>query len=82
MIQLVRERNDNILNATPQFEGQQQKAIKGVPSFAAMDAIADALDFDTTWSDWEELPKGQRDGVADYYRETKMRRATCVLRPR
>ncbi|NCO87898.1 MAG: class I SAM-dependent methyltransferase [Rhodobacterales bacterium] len=81
MIQLVRERTDNILNAAPQIAGQEI-AIKGVPSFAAMEVIADVLAYELTWSDWEELPKGRREGVADYYREQKMRRATCVLRPR
>lgn len=81
MIQLVRERTDNILNAAPQVEGQQV-AIKGVPSFAAMEVIADALGYDCHWSDWNRLPKDQRDGVGDYYRPTRMRRATCGLVPR
>ena len=81
MIQLVRERTDNILNAAPQVEGQEI-AIKGVPSFAAMEVIADALGYDTRWSDWDSLPKGQRGGVGDYFRESKMRRATCALVPR
>ena len=81
MIQLVRERTDNILNATPQIEGQEV-AIKGIPSFAAMEVMADVLGYDTHWSDWNSLPKGKRDGVGDYFRETRMRRATCALVPR
>lgn len=81
MIQLVRERTDNILNAAPQVEGQEV-AIKGVPSFAAMEVIADVLGYDVLWSDWDSLPKGKRGGVGDYFREAKMRRATCALVPR
>lgn len=81
MIHLGRERTDKILNAAPQIEGQEI-AVKGVPSFAAMELIADVLDYRTIWSDWKDLPAGQRLGVADYYREANMRRGTCVLRPR
>lgn len=81
VIHLIRERTDNILNAAPQVEGQEV-AIKGVPSFAAMNVIADALGYDILWSDWTSLPVGQRGGVGDYFRETKMRRGTCALVPR
>jgi len=80
VIQLVRERTDNVLNAIPQHEGQEI-AVKGVPSFAAMELIAGALDFTCEWVDWEALPQGDRQGVADYYRPQKMRRGTCALRP-
>ncbi len=81
MIQLVKERTDNILNAAPQIAGQEV-AIKGVPSFAAMEVIAEALGYDTIWSDWNSLPTYNREGVGDYYRPAKMRRATCALVPR
>lgn len=80
MIQLVRERTDNVLNAIPQVEGQEI-AIKGVPSYAAMEAIAEALGYGVTWIDWQDLPEGSRMGVRDYFRTTNMCRASCVLRP-
>lgn len=81
VIGLVKERTDNPLNAAPQVPGQKV-AIKGVPSFAAMEAMAEALDFRLEWLDWEALPAAARKGVADYYRPANMRRATCILRPR
>ncbi|MBI1219638.1 MAG: DUF1698 domain-containing protein [Rhodobacteraceae bacterium] len=80
MIQLIRERTDNVLNAVPQFDGQEV-ALKGVPSFLAMEAIAEALLYDITWIDWTDLPEGQRGAVGDYFRTTNMRRGTCALRP-
>lgn len=81
LIWLVKERTDNILNAAPQYEGQEI-AVKGIPSFAAMDLMAESLNYDIEWLDWETVPKGQRQGIADYYRPERMRRATCALRLR
>jgi 2-polyprenyl-3-methyl-5-hydroxy-6-metoxy-1,4-benzoquinol methylase len=81
IIQLVREKTDNILNAAPQIAGQK-KAIKGVPSFSALTMMAQALDLDVEWSDWDSLPAGERSGVTDYYRTQRLRRATCALRPK
>lgn len=81
VIQLVRESTDNVLNAAPQIEGQKM-ALKGIPSFQAMEAMAEAQGFDLLWSPWETLPKGQRQGVKDYFNDGDMRRATCVLEPR
>ena len=80
VIQLIRERTDNVLNAIPQHEGQEV-AVKGVPSFSAMELIAEANRFSCDWMDWGALPPEDRKGVADYYRPEKMRRATCALRP-
>ncbi|MFC2968756.1 class I SAM-dependent methyltransferase [Acidimangrovimonas pyrenivorans] len=80
MIQLVKERTDNVLNAAPQIEGQKV-AVKGVPSFKAMELMAEALDYRIDWVDWDARPANRRAGVGDYYRDTKMRRATCALRP-
>ena len=50
-------------------------------SFSPMDRMAEALDFNVKWVDWDARPKDDRRGVSDYYREEKMRRGTCVLRP-
>lgn len=81
VIMLVRERTDNELNSIPQIEGQE-KALIGIPSFSAMEAMADVLDYDITWVDWETLPAGKRKFVGDYYRPESKRRGTCLLRPR
>jgi len=80
VIELVRERTDKPLNAVAQIGGQT-RAIKGVPSFAAMEAMADALDHDVAWGDPSVLAD-DREGVRDYFRERKVRRAVCALRPR
>jgi len=79
VIELVRERTDSPLNAVPQLAGQE-RALKGVPSFAAMDAMADALDFDLSWGDASGL-SDDRAGVGDYFRKRGWRRAVCTLRP-
>ena len=81
MMMLKTERTSNVLNAIPQYEGQE-RAIKAVPSFKAMDWIADALGFDTEWIDWDARAPDDRRGVSDYYRDKDMRRGTCALRPR
>lgn len=80
MMMLKTERTSNVLNAIPQYDGQE-RAIKAVPSFKAMEKIAEALAFDCTWVDWEARAKDNRRGVSDYYREKDMRRGTCALRP-
>ena len=83
VIGLVREKTDNILNAAANFEGQGVTMI-GIPSFPAMEAMADTLGYDIAWSDWDALPESGRDGLrGDYFREgAQKRRATCALRPR
>ena len=82
-IQLIYERTDNILNAAPQYPGQR-RALKGVPTFSAMEMIAESLNYDIEWSDWARVSEGQRTPVNDYYRpkEKQKRRATCALRLR
>jgi hypothetical protein len=79
-IQLVRERTDNVVNATAQIPGQEV-AVKGVPSFAALELMAGALDYRVAWADWGLLAPADRAGVRDYYRDRRLRRATCALRP-
>lgn len=81
LIWLVKERTDNILNAAPQYDGQEV-AVKGIPSFSAMNLMAESLNYDIEWLDWDAVPKEDRLGVADYYRPERMRRATCALRLR
>lgn len=81
MIQIVRERTDNPLNAIPRRPGQEV-AIKGVPSTGAMEAIADELEYSCDWLDWERVPPAERRGLGDYFRDTNKRRRTCALRPR
>lgn len=80
IMMLRTEDTSNILNAIPQYEGQE-RAIKAVPSFNAMEHIAYGLAYDTEWVDWDARPENDRVGVSDYYREKDMRRGTCVLRP-
>ncbi len=82
IIRLVRERTDKILNATPQIAGQAI-AVKGIPSRAALEMMAQGLSYDVTCSDWDCLTPDQRSGVKDYYLspDRNLRRATCVLRP-
>lgn len=81
VIVLGRERTDKVLNSIPQIEGQD-RALIGIPSFPAMDAIADALDYSFEWLDWSDLPADRRAPVADYFRPDVKRRATCMLRPK
>jgi hypothetical protein len=80
MMMLVSELASNVLNAIPQYEGQE-RAIKAIPSFKAMWHMAEALGFIFDWVDWNARAKDDRRGVSDYYCETEMQRGTCVLRP-
>lgn len=81
IIMLTREDPTNDLNALAQTEGQE-KALIGIPSFSAMEAMADVLGYTTEWLDWNRLPKGKRRAVNDYYRTEAKRRGTCLLRPK
>lgn len=78
MIQLVFERTFRDINAAPQIEGQE-RAIVGVPSFRAMKAMAEALDFELTWTRVRDVLGEDRKGVQDYYRQTDMQRSACTL---
>ncbi|WP_322895108.1 MULTISPECIES: class I SAM-dependent methyltransferase [unclassified Yoonia] len=77
------ERSDNPMNAIAQSDGQQM-ALVAIPSFAAMELMAEALDYNLIWSDWASLPDNKRRGVQDYFRPQGQgkKRATCALRPR
>jgi Methyltransferase domain len=81
VIVMARERVDNPLNAIAQVAGQDRTVI-GIPSFAAMEVMADVLGLDLEWLDWDVLPQRDRAHVGDYYRPQDKRRATCLLRPR
>jgi len=80
VIGLTRERTDKPLNAAAQLPGQA-RAVIGIPSFPAMEMMADALGWSCDWVDWEALPVTDRAGVEDYFRPHGKRRATCALRP-
>ena len=80
MIQLARERTDNVLNATGQIPGQETTLV-GIPSTGAMERMAEVLGYDIVWSDWDALAKERRRGLRDYYRDTAKRRKTCALFP-
>ena len=80
VIELMRERTDKPLNAVAQIGGQE-RAITGLPSFAAMEAMADALGYRVEWVDPAPLAADPV-GVRDYFRARKTRRAVCALRPR
>jgi SAM-dependent methyltransferase len=80
VIELARERTDKALNAVAQLGGQR-RAIKGVPSLSAMEAMADALDYALHWIDPAPIA-ADPEGVRDYFRQRQVRRAVCALRPR
>ena len=80
VIELTRERTDKPLNAVAQIGGQA-RAIAGLPSFAGMEAMADALDYRVEWVDPAPLSEDP-EGVRDYFRARKMRRGVCALRPK
>lgn len=80
VIALVRERTDVHLNAIPARAGQNMR-VKGVPSRAAMEVMAEDAGFKLDWIDWDSLPEEKRTGVADYFRAGPMQRGSCILRP-
>lgn len=80
VMQLVRERTDNPLNALADYSGQEV-TIKGIPSTGAMEAMADVLGHSCEWIDWDHLPLESRKGVGDYFRQARKRRRTCALKP-
>jgi len=81
VITLVREETDNPLNAIPQVKGQRT-ALVGIPSFPAIEAMADTLGYAATWVDWGVLAEADRAGLGDYFRPKGKRRGTVILRPR
>ncbi|SLN60441.1 class I SAM-dependent methyltransferase [Pseudooctadecabacter jejudonensis] len=80
IMMLITERTSNVLNAIPQYEGQE-RAIKAVCSFRAMEDMAQALAYEIEWFDWDARDEDARVGLSDYYRPKDKRRGTCVLRP-
>lgn len=78
MIQLIFERTGSDSNAPEQIPGQE-RALIGVPSVRAMNAMARALDFDIVWSNAGDVFGKDRKGVQDYFRAEKKRRAACCL---
>lgn len=50
MIQMVKERTDNVLNAIAHVPGQEV-TIKGVPSTGAIKRMADLLGYGCSWAD-------------------------------
>ena len=79
-IQMVRERTEHKLNATPLYPGQEV-AVIGIPSDAAMEAMAEAIGYRTEWVDWSKVPPDQRAYLFDYFSRKRRRRRTCYLRP-
>lgn len=78
-IVLVIEDTDKDTNATPQVAGQL-RALVGIPTFGAMEKMADAIGYDLTWAETDTRIFNDKKGVQDYFRAEKKRRAYCVLR--
>ncbi len=79
-IHFVKERTQGELNATRHVPGQEMTLV-GVPTMGAIERMAEVLGYRCDWLNWNHLPEAERIGVADYYRDAKKRRRTCVLRP-
>ena len=77
-VQVIREKTDHPLNAVSDLP----MVPKGVPSTGALEIMADALGFDVHYIDWDDVPEEDRKHVAEYFREEKRIRRTCVLRRR
>lgn len=78
-IRLIRERTDNVLNATADLPGQAV-TIKGIPSTSGMEVMADVLGYRCEWMDWNTLPEQDRVGLRDYFRDKPRCRGTCIWR--
>lgn len=78
-ITLVTEDTGKDLNAAPQHVGQP-RAIVGVPTFMAMERLAEAAGYATQWDDASERFGADTTGVIDYFRAANKRRAFCALR--
>ncbi|WP_299690638.1 methyltransferase domain-containing protein [uncultured Tateyamaria sp.] len=77
-ITLVMEDTAKPTNATPQVAGQA-RAIVGIPSFLAMERMAQALGYDCHWYDDNQLAINDMKGLGDYFRTERKRRAFCHL---
>ena len=80
-IALVREKTEHWSNSAPQYEGQEIAPI-GIPSFKALEVMADTLDFDVEYIAWDDVPEKDRGPVFDYFGSGNKRRATATLRPK
>ena len=81
LVKLGFEPTDDKFNAIAQRNGQAQAPF-GVPSPAAMDLMAEALGFTTTWSDWSAVPRRRRGGLKEYFERSGPKyRDTVALRP-
>ncbi len=81
VIQVLKEETSNPLNATSDAPDMSHTVV-GVPSFRAMDFMADALALDVTWIDHALILGEDRDGMQDYFRTGRKLRGTCALSPR
>jgi len=81
MIMLIQEDTSNDLNATPKSKGQKMD-LTGVPSFHAMNTMAEVLDCDIIWMDWSVVPQDHRKYVGEYFMDGRKQRGTCALVPR
>lgn len=82
-IQLTLEKTAPSSNAAPQVV-DQDVAVIGIPSSAAIERMAKVLNCDIDWLPWEKLPEDERKGVQDYFRGKRRNRIrrTCALVPR
>jgi len=78
VIQLVFESTALDINAAPQVQGQD-RAVIGIPSRKAMEAMAHALDYGVVWTDTDAMFGDDRKSIQDYFRKEKKRRAFCTL---
>lgn len=67
---------------TPDGALDGKRRPRAVPSHCALDIIADALEFELEWIDWNAVPEGGRSGVPDYYTTKGQKRASCTMVPR
>ncbi len=80
-ITLVMEDTGKASNATPQVEGQA-RAVVGIPSFTAMERMAEAVGYDCHWDNTQKRFAEDRAGLGDYFRPDRKRRAFCYLMPK
>lgn len=67
---------------TPDGALDGQRRPRAVPSQCALDIIADALDYELEWVDWNSVPEDGRSGVPDYFTTKGRKRASCTMVPR
>lgn len=83
VIRLGEERTASHLNSIAVLP-DQERATVGVPSRRALETMARTLGYAVEWTDWSDVPRGQRAGLKAYIRSEQQswkRRGSCVLRP-